>query len=226
MTITTAMHWRYRIGVAGALDRDGVVAVRRAAYRQATEFDWNDEALLGWCAADDEGAVLAVWDHEGTVMSTVRASVFTQVEPAENFLEYSLAGIPVATPTLVLSRAATDPNAARQGLNSVLRYAYLCAVASTSIRSVITIVYDGGPRLASMRSAGFDFHEPRAGWDTEAVALTRPLLAALPRERLVTALGTMSESLAQRLTDVRIEKVSIARSMRRQFEPVDALDDA
>ena len=206
---------RYRVGVAGRAQRAGVEAVRRAAYRQATEFDWNDEALLAWSNADDEGTVIALWDRQGEALSTVRASVFAELGPAEQLLEYSLAGIDVRTPVLVLSRAATHPSVARQGLNSVVRYAYLAAAAVARIECVVTLVYDGGPRLRSMREAGFVFSQPRAGWDTEAVARTQPLLASLPRRRIDGALRTISLAIGDRLAEVCVDTASIAQSFER-----------
>jgi hypothetical protein len=218
MTNPAASPWRYRIGVAGPADHAAIESVRRAAYRRASEFDWNDASLLAWCAADDAACVLALWDAHGELLSTVRATVFTDVGEAEAFLEYSLAGITIAPPTLVLSRAATAPNAARHGLNSLLRQVYLAAAAATSMGSVLTLVYSGGPRLEAMRAAGYDFFEPRAGWDTEAVARTQPLLAVLPRERLERAPGALSAALAKRPEAVRVEMASIVRALRSQCE--------
>lgn len=216
-----AVPWRYRIGIAEPIHRTAVEAVRRAAYRQALEFDWIDDAMLGWCTADDTGTVLGLWDNQGTLLSTVRATIFSNAEQAEAFLQYSLSSHPIATPTLVLSRAATTPAAARQGLNSLLRYAYLTATAAMSIGSVITIVYEGGPRLGSMRAAGFEFLEPSSGWDSEAVARTRALLAWLPRERLDRGIHTMTTTLAQPLEDVHIETASIVRALLSQCEMAD-----
>lgn len=208
--------WRYRIGVAGSTDRAAVESVRRAAYRQAREFDWNDEAMLAWSSDDEAATVLALWDDQGALLSTVRATVFASVGQAEAFLEYSLSGIDITTPGLVLSRAATAPSAARQGLNALLRHAYLSALAATPIGSVIAIVYEGGPRLESLRAAGYDFFEPRAGWDSEALARTRALLAWLPRQRLERALDVMSQALAGRLEGVHVETASIAHALRAQ----------
>lgn len=207
--------YRYRVGVVvGAAQRAGVHAVRRAAYRQATEFDWKDEAQLAWSRTDDEGTVIALWDAQGQALSTVRASVFTELGPAEELLEYSLAGIDVCTPVLVLSRAATHPGVARQGFNSVVRYAYLAAAAASCMACVVTLVYDGGPRLRSMREAGFVFSPPRSGWDTEAVARTQPLLAWLPQDRFEGALGIISHAIGDRLDEIYIDAASIAQVFR------------
>jgi hypothetical protein len=210
---TTGAAWRYRVGIADPTQRQAVEALRRAAYRQANEFDWNDEATLGWSAADDAGTVLALWDAQGALLSTTRASVFLSLGEAEASLEYSLAGIDIATPTLVLSRVATAPVAARNGLFALLRYAYLSALVLTPIGSVIAIVYEGAPHIGSMRESGYDFFEPHAGWDTEAVARTRPMLAVLPRSRFERALSVRSAALAGQLDGVRVESALLAAAL-------------
>jgi hypothetical protein len=208
--------WRYRIGVAAAADHQAIGELRRAAFRRAAEFDWIDEARLGWCAADDAGTVIALRDRSGALLSTVRATVFGALPAAERFLEYSLAGMPIATPTLVNSRAATAPEHARHGLLALVRHACLSAAATTSIGSVITMVYEGAPRLAMMREAGYAFIKPREGWDSEAVARTQPLLALLPRERLDGAVRCFGAMLASQLEEVRIDLDAIANSLRSQ----------
>jgi hypothetical protein len=209
--------WQFRIGVARREDRAGVEAVRRAAYRKAREFSWNDEALLQWGDADDAATVLAGWDVQGNVLSTVRCSVLPTLAQAEAFLEYSLADVDIAAPALVLSRAATTPEAARQGLNSLLRYAYLHgAAACEPIASVMTIVYDGGPRLNAMREAGYDFCVPRANWDTEAVTHTQALLASMPRRRLPRALTQLAQALAEPLRSVWLDNEAIRRGFAQQ----------
>jgi hypothetical protein len=210
----TGAAWRYRIGMVDPVERDALSTLRRAAYRKAPEFDWIDEAALRWSIADDAGVVMALWDDQGAMLSTLRATVFTSAAAAEAHLEYSLAGIDAPTPTLVLSRAATLPAAARHGLFALLRHAYLQALAATPIASVIAIVYEGGPRLAAMRGAGYEFFEPRAGWDTEAVARAQPLLALLPSARFASALGAATAAVTVRLDAVHIESAAIAAALR------------
>ena len=225
--MTSSVPWRYRIGIVEREQAAALEGVRQAAYRAATEFDWNDEVSLGWTAADDRATVLAVWDVAGRMLSTVRATVLHSAGQAEDFLEYSLAGIDVGFPSLVLSRAATVPDAARQGLLAMLRHAYLSALATqnarvagsgigSAIRSSITIVYEGAPRLAGMRAAGYAFHAPRAGWDSEAVARTAPLLAMLPCERFALASRIIAEALGQRLDDVCAQRDAIVDAFREQ----------
>ena len=205
---------RWRAGVADASQRDAVEALRRQAYRAAPEFDWNDERTLAWSAADDAGTVLALWNQGGELVSTTRATVFAALGDAESFLEYSLRGIEIGLPTLVLSRAATAPEQARHGLFALLRQAYLSALMATPIASVIAIVYEGGPRLRSMREAGYEFHAPALGWDSEAVARARPLLALLPRSRFEPALAGVTAGLGERLSGLDAGTTAIADALR------------
>jgi hypothetical protein len=209
---------RYRIGVADITQRHAVEALRRAAYRGAAQFEWNDEATLGWTAADDAGTVLALWDAAGSLLSTTRASVFAHAAQAEAFLEYSLAGIDLPSPMLVLSRVATAPGAAQGGLFALLRYAYLSALAATPLRSVIAIVYEGASHSVSMRECGYEFFEPRAGWDTEAVARARPLLAVLARERFAHSLEMRAAALGDKTADVLIDAAAIAAAFGVQCD--------
>jgi hypothetical protein len=203
-----------RVGVVHRAQRAAVEHVRRVAYREAAEFDWNDANTLAWSAADDAGVVLALWNERGALVSTLRASVLADSAAAERLLEYSLEGVEAPMPALVLSRAATMPDQARQGLFGLMRYAYLSALGSTPIGSVIAIVYEGGPRLGAMRAAGYDFIRPCAGWDSEAVARTQPLLAVLTRTRFEGALGSARIDVAERLALAHVETESIAAALR------------
>ena len=208
--------WKYRVGVAGIAQRAEVEALRRVAYRGAAQFEWNDEATLDWSAADDAGTVLALWDAAGTLLSTTRASVFGRTSQAEEFLEYSLDGIDVPAPMLVLSRVATTPEAARGGLFGWLRFAYLSALSATPLRSVVAVVYEGAPHSVSMRRSGYEFFEPRHSWDTEAQARTRPLLAELAQQRFAHSLQVRSAALAGNAADVRIDTAEIAAALNAQ----------
>lgn len=207
---------RCRIAVATRAHADAVFDVRRAAYRAAPEFDWKDEAALAWNDADDTGTVLGLWDEHGTLLSTMRATAFGSRAAAEAYLEYSLDGAAVGLPTLVFSRAATRPDAARHGLFARMRAAYLAALPATPLQSLAAIVYEGGPRLRSMADAGYAFTQPRAGWDSEAVARSAPLLAVLPRSRFGDALAWVRAGAEDALAATTIDVNGIARAFAAQ----------
>jgi hypothetical protein len=204
---------RYRIGVASRADAAEVEAVRRSAYDAAREFTWNDAATLAWNAADDAGCVLVLHDAAGTLLSTLRINVLAGIAEAEQFLEYALAGIDARPPLLVLSRAASRPEHARRGLFALLRQAYLDALPATPVASVVALVYEGGPRLQAMVDAGYVLHEPRAGWDEEAVAHTRPLLAVLQRASFAAAAAQVRRALGAQLDGVAADAAAIAAAI-------------
>ena len=197
----------WTIGVidpACAREREAVVRLRRQAYAEAGEFAWNEMATLRWSDADEDGVVLGLWgdrsdtddDRATALLSTLRMSVFADARVAETFLEHSLHGVGAAWPALVLSRAATAPGRHRSGLMALLRCAYLQALAATPLRSVLAVVYDTAPRLHSMRSVGYTLTAPQRSWDSEARALTPPLVAHLSRACFETALEA-AQTLAQ-----------------------------
>lgn len=86
--------FNFRVGVADSSQRLAIAALRRAAYRGAAQFEWKDESTLDWSAADDTGTVMAVWDAQGALLSTIRASVFCGADTAEAFL-YARMRLPV-----------------------------------------------------------------------------------------------------------------------------------
>ena len=215
----------WRVGVADAA-QPGVVAaveaVRLAAYTGAPEFRWRDAATLAWSAADDAGTVLGIWDARGRLQSTLRASVFHGRGAAQDFLEYTLDGVDLAWPSLVFSRAATHPDAARQGLFALMRQAYLAALPATPLQSLLALVYEGGPRLRAMQDAGYRLVVPQSGWDSEALALVQPLLAVLPRAQFARALDVASTALLGRDETVQVDTAGIAAAFSRRCHRADA----
>lgn len=217
---------RWNIGVvdpASANQREAVVRLRRQAYAEANEFMWNDMSTLGWSAADDDGVVIGVWGHgdeadDGGItalLSTVRASVFADAGAAETFLEHSLHGVGAAWPAMVLSRAATAAGRHRRGLMALLRCAYLQALTVAQVRSVLAVVYETAPRLNSMRCVGYTLTAPSRSWDSEARALTPPLLAHLSEAHFETALEAARKLAGATLPDAVIAQADIEAAFLR-----------
>ncbi len=186
--------WRVgRVDADSASERAAVVALRQQAYASAREFAWHDLATLGWTDIDGCSAVLGLWrqgEPHGppTLLSTVRATVFHRLDAAEAFLEHALDGVDAQAPALVLSRAATAPGEHGRGLLALLRVAYMQALPKLGVRSVLAVVYNDAPRVRSMQAAGFTMTPPRRSWDSEAQALTPPLVAHLHEDRFAAAL--------------------------------------
>ncbi len=215
---------RWLIGVVDGSSRaarDAVVQLRRQAYAGAREFAWHDLATLGWTATDDRSAVLGLWHcPEGggtstrTLLSTVRATVFTQLAAAEAFLEHALDGIGAVAPALVLSRAATAPGEHGRGLLALLRVAYLQALAQAGVHSVLAVVYDDAPRVRSMQAVGYTMTPPQRSWDSEARAIAAPLVAHLAHAKFAQAMQAATALAATAPAGVQVMHDDIAAALR------------
>lgn len=110
-------HGHWRVGLVDAdseTERHAVAALRQQAYAGAREFIWHDLATLGWTDSDDRSAVLGLWQRgengtNETLLSTVRATVFSQLAAAEAFLEHALDGVNAQGPALVLGARPPRP---------------------------------------------------------------------------------------------------------------------
>jgi hypothetical protein len=208
----------FRLGVVRmAADRQGVVAVRQAAFAQAREFLWLDPTALAWGPDDERATVLALWDADGVLNATVRARVLPSAQAAQTAIEYAIEHLNLPGPLLLLSRAATHPQGQCRGANALLRVAYLSALLCTELRCVITQVYDHAPRLRTMRQAGFELTPLDRGWDSEAQARTQPLLAWMPRERVESGLCALRAEHATALQHTVIDLPAIAASLNAQW---------
>jgi hypothetical protein len=207
----------FRLGVVReAADQQAVVAVRQAAFAQAQEFVWLDPQALAWGLDDEQATVLALWDDDGVLNATVRARVLPSAQAAQAVIEYAIEHLHLPGPLLLLSRAATHPQAQCRGANALLRVAYLSALLRTELRCVITQVYDHAPRLRAMRQAGFELSPLGQGWDSEAQARTQPLLAWMPRERVESGLAALMAENAAALQHTLLDLPAMAASLNAQ----------
>ncbi len=204
--------------VRDVADRQAVVAVRQAAFAQAREFLWRDPQALAWGPEDEQATVLALWDANGVLSATVRASVLPSALAAQAVVEYAIEHLNLPGPLLLLSRAATRPQAQCRGANALLRVAYLSAFLRTELRCVMTQVYENAPRLQAMRQAGFELTPLGRGWDSEAQARTQPLLAWMPRERVETGLRALMTEQAAALQQTVIDVAAMAASLNAQWQ--------
>ncbi len=207
----------FRLGVVREVaDQQAVVAVRQAAFAQAREFVWRDPQALAWGPDDEQATVLALWDAGGVLCATVRARVLPSAQAAQAVIEYAIEHLNLPGPLLLLSRAATHPQAQCRGANALLRVAYLSALLRTELRCVITQVYDHAPRLHAMRQAGFELSPLDSGWDSEAQARTQPLLAWMPRERVESGLRALVADNAAALQHTVMDLPAMAESLNAQ----------
>ena len=203
--------------------QQAVVAVRRAAFAQAQGFRWLDPHALAWSADDSSATVLGLWDADGVLGATVRATVLPSAQAAQAVIQYAIDNLPLPGPLLLLTRAATHPAWQRRGGNSLLRWAYLAALLHTELRCVVTQVYAQAPRLRALREAGFELSPLLQGWDREAQAQTQPLLAWMARERVEAGLRAIQanavNATAVQRTDINLP--AIAASLNEQVRALE-----
>jgi hypothetical protein len=214
---------RIRLAGATALDRQAVSRVRREAFAQARQFRWSDLAALDWGPEDDRACVIGVWTDTDELVSTVRATVLPSALAAQAIIEYPIEHLRLPGPLLLLSRAATLPAHQRLGGNALVRCAYLAAAARTPVRSVITQVYDAAPRLRTLRQVGFELTPLQGGWDSEACALTQPLLAWMLRPQFEPGARIARAAQAEAADNTSFELEAIAASLRRQCGTISAM---
>jgi hypothetical protein len=204
---------------ATAFERQAVSRLRREAFAQAPQFHWQDPAALDWGPEDERACVIGLWNDAGELLSTVRATVLPSALAAQAIVEYPIDHLRLPGPLMLLSRAATAPAHQRSGGNALVRCAYLAAAARSPVRCVITQVYDQAPRLRTMRQVGFTLTPLQGGWDSEARAVTQPLLAWMLRPQFEpgahTALTAWSALGSQHGAPV-FELDAIAAALQRQ----------
>jgi hypothetical protein len=187
------------IRIATRADADAVYRLRLEAYAASREFRLTRPELLLWDEHDDDGIVLVACDASGTMLSTTRGGVVSNVAEAEDALTCSVPLPSSAFPALVLGKGATRRGAGSGGLHSALRYHFLDGVRDSNLGSVLGLVYEGAPRTNLMRRLGYRFERPARFWDPEADALKQPLLAVLDRDRVDAACAELLAELGDLL---------------------------
>jgi hypothetical protein len=186
------------VRLACEADRGLIGDLRRVAYQSAREFSLSDGAHLGWSDLDEVSAVITAWRGPDLV-STLRATVAEDITAAEGILTCSVELAGTAFPAMVLTKGATRPGRGAGGLHSALRYHCLLAGDRYGVRSVLGLVYTDAPRVRTMAELGYEFRRPARVWDPEGSALTQPLFAVLPGDRLKAAIGTLASAFEETL---------------------------
>jgi hypothetical protein len=109
------------IRLASSADRGAINRLRLAEYRRAPEFTLVNEAAVLWVGAGAGRVVLSAWEGPSCV-ATMQTEAADDEAQAAAILGVSLPPLGDAYPALVLTRAATDQEYRRSGLNSALRY--------------------------------------------------------------------------------------------------------
>jgi hypothetical protein len=208
--------------IATEADRDAVNTLRRMAYAQQLGFSMNTTSALDWNEDDDVGAVIVVCDRGGRPISSMRLTALGDQEATERFFQYSMDGAPQAYPTLAMSRSSTLPEFGTNGLQGLIRHAYLSAIPGCGLRTVSAIVYDSAPRVNSMRNVGFVLTRCKRHWDSEAQVHAEALVATLDEALFESAraanMQAFGDVIGQCEFDVDGIRSAVARIARRVQE--------
>jgi len=209
---------KFRVGVVSSKLSDQVYALRRQAYSKSPEIEWLDTKTLDWSPHDDRGVVLGVWaavpesDAE-TLVASFRLSWFPDQKSTEDFLEYSLSNVPPRFPTLVPTRAVSAIAFRRFGLHALMRNAYLRVLPRMPVQSMVSIVYDSAPRMASLLKLGYLAYPCDRHWDTEARPKREPLVLTLPAEGFAGALAGSDKQVSAAGLTVTVDESAIEQAL-------------
>jgi hypothetical protein len=184
--------------IARDADSDAVGNLRLAAYAGSREFLLTRPEALAWSPEDESATVLVAVNDAGEIVSTMRGRVLRQVSDFEHISGFDLRGVELPVPTLFLDRAATREGDGHRGLNAVLRLHFLLGALAGDIASV-----SGVTRARTMTELGYAF-TPARPRTPDATRHMRsddriPVVAALPRDRLTTAVNKLEELVVDTL---------------------------
>lgn len=148
--------------------------LRQQEYSKAEGFRL-DLSTLQWKESDNQSFVM-VAEENGTIVSTMRGEVITDLRILEAKLECPW-DFPQALefPVLLLSRAATSASHRGEGLNLVLRYWFLQMAKSQGLRFVLGTFVAGSPREKTLKEMGYAFFENRLGWQQSSYRSLAPV---------------------------------------------------
>jgi len=145
--------------IATISEEPAIAALLESQYAQSDEVSLRNEHKIRWTNASDSDVILVVVIL-GRIVSTMRGTVVATSVDAEGILQRPLDSANVNFPALVLSRAATQASARRNGYSSLLRYCFIRACVDTSIKTVIGAMNSTAPRIPDMKRMGYRFSMP------------------------------------------------------------------
>lgn len=193
---------------------DAIEKLRKEAYERAPEFQIANKNAWAWTDADAKGHVLAAWDREGNLLSTMRGIYAHNRSEAEEAIECTMPLAASWFPTIILEKAATDARRANKGLNALLRFVFIEAALQHKLGSVTGAVFEGAPRIKTLVELGYQISPVERMWDPNFNDHKPVHLVALPRKEMAMAslkLRTEFENTIARFHRDAIIKLPIAQ---------------
>lgn len=162
------------VALAKPSNQEAISRLRIQEYARAQRFAMDLQSL-NWREADDQSYVLEMLEDD-RVIATMRGELISDLDTLGHKLECDdQFPFSIATPVLILSRAATSSKHRGQGLNLVLRYWFLKFAKQHSIRYVMGTFVSDSPREETLKKMGYDFYPHTKGWNRSSYRTEHPI---------------------------------------------------
>ncbi|MBF0259915.1 MAG: hypothetical protein HQK62_13975 [Desulfamplus sp.] len=159
-------------------DKKIIEELRISEFNRSTEFKLLKPEKLQWSSIDDENIVLAVFDDNGTAISTMAGVTVHTLSEAENLTKCTVHKS-VKFPAMIFASAATLSTFRRTGLNQLIRYYLLLYGTTIDIKTFISPIYKNAPRSKFLKILGYEFVNPEKNWQTKLDLLSERQLGLL-----------------------------------------------
>jgi hypothetical protein len=177
-------------------DGEAISFLRLTEFKASRHFAVLEEEKLIWNEEDEKSIVVAAWDPDGKAVSTMRATKVRNREEAENWLHCSAAN-EMTYPALVFSNAATRGDHRNMALNQLIRHHLLSAALRSGIKTQVSPVFDGAPRIEFMKVLGYKFVVPASNWQTKLDYRGKQrILGIIDHSKMESALATLKRMRA------------------------------
>jgi hypothetical protein len=135
----------------------------RRSFGNAKGFTVRSPSLV-WTPSDDAYPVIGVFEGK-RLLSTLRFEWILTPEELEVKSEEKKSPVKFDFPLGYLAKAATDPDFANTGLNSLLRYHAFKVIQHWHVSSILGFMVEGSPRVFTMQEMGYEFFQMSKKWD-------------------------------------------------------------
>ena len=190
-------------------EKEQITQLRITEFGRSGEFYLQQPDKLEWNRCDDQHMVLAAWDGSDLPVATMRAVLITDRDETAAAIECTPPP-QINYPAIIFNSAATRKSHRGLGLNQALRYHFLIGAIRSRIRTVISPMYEGAPRIAFMIELGYEFSVPEKCWQTKLTPKRTRIVGLLQHSKMTHA-----------VRHLMVHRADIIRSYPFKGEPLD-----
>lgn len=173
-------------------DKEEIERLRISEFNRSTEFKLVKPEKLLWSEVDENNIVLAVFDENDTAISTMMGITVKEQSHAEKILNASLPDT-ILFPAIIFTSAATLKPFRRRGFNQLLRYYFMQYASSNKIKTLISPIYKGAPRIQFMELLGYEFIIPERDWQTKLTPTSQRQLGIFDCSKISNAMSVIQK---------------------------------